>query len=176
MSSYFKARDELVKMYVKSLEEGKIPWEKMWQTSIPENGITGKKYKGINNLILSYVALQRGYKDARWCTYIQIKKNKWKLKDAKGQGVCIEYVGMKNKKDNKLYSFEEYKKIINDFPEKENEFSIRRYNYFISKYIIICLFSFFLIFNANIFNNITDVIITNYFFFNDIIILFYTFY
>ena len=41
MSSYFKARDELVKMYVKSLEEGKIPWEKMWQTSIPENGITG---------------------------------------------------------------------------------------------------------------------------------------
>ena len=78
MSSYFKARDELVKMYVKSLEEGKIPWEKMWQTSIPENGITGKKYKGINNLILSYVALQRGYKDARWCTYIQIKKKKWK--------------------------------------------------------------------------------------------------
>lgn len=65
MSSYFKARDELVKMYVKSLEEGKIPWEKMWQTSTPENGITGKKYKGINNLILSYVALQRGYKDTR---------------------------------------------------------------------------------------------------------------
>ena len=38
---------------------------------------------------------------------------------------------MKNKKDNKLYSFEEYKKIINDFPEKENEFSIRRYNYIV---------------------------------------------
>lgn len=45
MSSYFKARDELVKMYVESLEEGKIPWEKMWQTSIPENGITGKNIK-----------------------------------------------------------------------------------------------------------------------------------
>ena len=65
MSSYFKARDELVKMYIKSLEEGRIPWEKMWQTNIPENGITGKKYKGVNNLILSYVAIQRGYKDNR---------------------------------------------------------------------------------------------------------------
>lgn len=129
MSSYFKARDELVKMYINSLEEGIIPWEKMWQTNIPENGITGKKYRGINNLILSYVALQRGYKDNRWCTYFQISKNKWKLKDAKGQGVCIEYAGMKNKKNNKVYTFEEYKKIINEFPEKESEFSIRRYNY-----------------------------------------------
>ena len=129
MSSYFKARDELVKMYINSLEEGIIPWEKMWQTNIPENGITGKKYRGINNLILSYVALQRGYKDNRWCTYLQISKNKWKLKDAKGQGVCIEYAGMKNKKNNKVYTFEEYKKIINEFPEKESEFSIRRYNY-----------------------------------------------
>lgn len=129
MSSYFKARDELVKMYINSLEEGKIPWEKMWQTSIPENAITGKKYKGVNNLILSYIAIQRGYKDNRWCTYLQISKNKWKLKDAKGQGVTIEYVGMKNKRDNKLYSFEEYRKIINEFPEKESEFSIRRYNY-----------------------------------------------
>lgn len=129
MGSYYKARDELVKMYIKSLEEGIIPWEKMWQTSIPENGITGKKYRGVNNLILSYVTLKRGYKDNRWCTYIQISKNKWKLKDAKGQGVCIEYVGMKNKKDNKLYSFDEYKKIINKFPEKESEFLIRRYNY-----------------------------------------------
>lgn len=129
MSSYFKARDELVKMYIKSLEEGKIPWEKMWQTSIPENAITGKKYKGINNLILSYIAIQRGYKDNRWCTYLQVSKNKWKLKDAKGQGVSIEYAGMKNKHDNKLYSFEEYRKIINEFPEREGEFSIRRYNY-----------------------------------------------
>lgn len=129
MSSYFKARDELVKMYINSLEEGIIPWEKMWQTNIPENGITGKKYRGINNLILSYVALQRGYKDNRWCTYLQISKNKWKLKDAKGQGVCIEYAGMKNKKNNKVYTFEEYKRIINEFPEKESEFSIRRYNY-----------------------------------------------
>ena len=129
MSSYFKARDELVKMYINSLEEGIIPWEKMWQTNIPENGITGKKYRGINNLILSYVALQRGYKDNRWCTYLQISKNKWKLKDAKGQGVCIEYAGMKNKKNNKVYTFEEYKRIINEFPEKESEFSMRRYNY-----------------------------------------------
>ena len=50
-----KTRQELVDMYIECLEEGKIPWEKMWKTSIPENGITGIKYRGVNNLYLSYI-------------------------------------------------------------------------------------------------------------------------
>ncbi len=129
MNNYNKARQKLTDMYVKSLEEGQIPWEKMWQTRVPRNGVSGINYRGINNLILSFIAAQRGYKDSRWCTYVQVSKHKWKLKDAKGQGVDIEYVGMKNKIDKKLYSFQEYQKIIEEFPEKENEFSLRVYNY-----------------------------------------------
>lgn len=129
MANYNKARDELVKMYVNSLEEGIIPWEKMWKTKTPESGITGKKYRGINNLILSFVAEQRGYKDNRWCTFNQISKNKWKLKDAKGKGVTVEYIGMKNKKDNRIYTFDEYRKIIENNPEQEKDFSIRKFNY-----------------------------------------------
>ena len=31
--------------------------------------------------------------------------------------------------DNKINPFEEYRKISNEFPEKEPEFSMRRYNY-----------------------------------------------
>lgn len=61
-------------MYVKSLEEGQIPWEKMWKTRQPYNAISKTKYHGINNLILSFIGMKRGYKDVRWCTYNQMKK------------------------------------------------------------------------------------------------------
>jgi len=127
--SYFKARDELVKMYIKSLEEGTIPWEKMWKTSIPEKASTGQKYRGINNLILSYIALKRGYKDNRWYTYKNVKDNNWKLVNAKGMGVHVEYILMKNKHDKKNYKFDEYKKIINDNPELEKDFRPNILNY-----------------------------------------------
>lgn len=123
MKDYHKARQNLIDMYIKSLDEGKIPWEQMWKTSAPENGITKTKYRGVNNLILSFVAQNRGYKDNRWCTYSQMIKKKWTfIKDAKGQGVCIEYWSKYNKKDKKSYTFSEYEKIIKNNPELEPDF------------------------------------------------------
>mgnify|MGYP004503758815 FL=1 len=125
-----KTRQELVDMYIECLEEGKIPWEKMWKTSIPENGITGIKYRGVNNLYLSYITEKRGYNDNRWITYNQMIKNKWKfIKEAKGQGVTVEYWGMKNKLNHKIYNFEEYRKIIEKDPDKESEFKIHKMSY-----------------------------------------------
>lgn len=130
MSKLPKTRQELIDMYIKSLEEGEIPWEKMWKTSIPENGITGIKYRGVNNLYLSYISEKRGYKDNRWITYNQMRKKQWKfIKEAKGQGVTVEYWGMKNKKNKKIYNFEDYKKIIEKDPEKEQEFKLSKMSY-----------------------------------------------
>lgn len=123
MKDYYKARKNLIDMYIKSLNEGKIPWEQMWKTSAPENGITKKKYRGINNLILSFVAQNRGYKDNRWCTYKQKQKNKWKfIGDVKGQGVDIEYFVMYNVLEKKSYSLKEYHEFIDEFPERKEEF------------------------------------------------------
>ena len=123
MSDYQKARKNLIDMYIKSLEEGIIPWHQMWKTSVPINAISKVKYKGVNNLILSYISQKRGYSDNRWCTFNQMKKNHWKfLKDAKGQGVCIEYWSKYNTKEKKTYSFSEYEKIINEHPELDEDF------------------------------------------------------
>ena len=47
LSSLSKTRKELVDMYIKCLEDDSIPWEKMWKTSIPENGVTNLKYRGV---------------------------------------------------------------------------------------------------------------------------------
>jgi len=118
-----KTREELVKMYIDSLEEGKIPWEKMWSTSIPENAISGEEYKGVNNLILSYVAQKRGYKDNRWCTFYQLSKKGWKLSSkAKGQSVNIEFWKAYCISEKKLYNFSEYYNIIEKEPERKNDF------------------------------------------------------
>ena len=125
MANYSKTRQNLIDMYVKSLEEEVIPWEQMWMTKQPINAISNKKYKGINNLVLSFISSERKYKDNRWCTYSQIKKHNWKFKDnAKGQGVCVEYWSKYNIKDRKTYSFKEYEKIIKDNPELEEDFRI----------------------------------------------------
>lgn len=130
MANYQKTRKELIDMYVKSLEEGEIPWEKMWKTSLPENAVTGKKYKGINNLLLSYIASKRCYQDNRWCTYLQMKKNNWKfIKEAKGHGVSVEYWVMKNKQDNKIYTFEQYQTIIDNNPELTKNFYMKALTY-----------------------------------------------
>ena len=75
-----KNRQDLIDMYLKSLEENTIPWSKMWKTSVPKNAITGIEYKGINNLYLSLIANKNKYNDNRWITYNQMKKKKWKLR------------------------------------------------------------------------------------------------
>lgn len=125
MSKYNKAREELVNMYLNSLEEGEIPWYKTWNIKSPCNVVSNRNYRGINNLLLSYVAAKRGYSDNRWCTFDQLKKNKWKFKeDAKGKGVWVEYWTQYNVKEKKIYSFNAYEQIIKNNPERKEEFRI----------------------------------------------------
>ena len=75
-------------------------------------------------------AYKRGYKDNRWITFNQMGKKRWKfVGSAKGQGVPVEWWAMKNKRDNKIISFEKYNKIIEENPEKEKEFKISKMSY-----------------------------------------------
>lgn len=125
MKKYNKARQQLVEMYTNCLEEGMLPWEKMCQTNEPKNAISGKKYSGMNNLLLSLITSLRGYSSNNWCTFSQMKKRNLKFnQDAKGKGVCIEYWSRYNIKNKKKYSFKEYEKIIKDNPELEKDFKL----------------------------------------------------
>lgn len=132
MRKSLKTRQDLINMYIESLEEGNIPWKQMWKTSIPENAISGIKYKGINNLYLSYIFIKRKYKDNRWITYNQMRKNNWKfIKSAKGQGVPVEWWAMKNKENNKIISFEEYNELVEKNPEQEKNFNLTVMSYIV---------------------------------------------
>ena len=53
-------RKQLADMLVANLDSGGL-WKQGWRTrGAPENAVTGKKYRGVNNLYLFLVAMERG--------------------------------------------------------------------------------------------------------------------
>ena len=81
-------RKKLVDMLSANLESGSL-WKPGWRTrGAPENAITGKKYRGVNNLYLFLVAMERGYGDNRWLTFNQMKARDWSFRtDAEGRSL-----------------------------------------------------------------------------------------
>ena len=104
-------------MYIDSLKEGKIPWRERWVSSLNVNGISDKEYKGINQLLLSYVTYKEQYNDNRWFTYYQIKQKGYKLKDAKGKGIPVEFYSVYDIKNKKKVDFSDYERLVNERPE-----------------------------------------------------------
>lgn len=113
-------------MYLMSLKEEKIPWYKSWNVNVNYNGITGKKYRGINELLLTIITEKEKYSDPRWYTFLQIKSQGWKLKNAKGKGVPIEFWSCYDKIKKCVVDYSMYKEIIQKYPEREKDFSVIR--------------------------------------------------
>lgn len=133
-----KAREMLVNKYIEALEKKEIPWEMTWEVDAPRNAINGRFYRGVNSLLLSFIAYEKGYKGNRWCTFSQIadRDNKhhpgqhWHL--IKGsKSVPIEYWYVYDKKEKKHCTFEEYKKIISENEEREEDFSLCSKTYYV---------------------------------------------
>lgn len=59
---------------ISRLEQGVAPWRKPWTTAgwLPTSVATGKPYRGINTLLLSSVAEEKGYTSPLWATFRQI--------------------------------------------------------------------------------------------------------
>lgn len=107
-------RDKLAEEFIRILEEKELDWKKEWNGSsagAPRNGYSGYQYKGINRFYLNLAALRRGYQDSRWCTYRQVQEKGWKLKNAKGQGVKVEYWFPYDKEDKRSLTWEEFRKL-----------------------------------------------------------------
>ena len=119
-----KTREQLVEMYLDALKDNKIPWRERWYSDLNKNGVTNTEYRGVNQLILSYVAYKEKYTDNRWLTYKQIKENKYKLDNAKGKGVPIEFWSVYDIKNKIRLDFPTYEKIIEKTPERKKDFKV----------------------------------------------------
>lgn len=105
-------RTSLANAFLNLLQEEQLEWKKGWNgwgKNTPMNGETKYKYKGINRFHLMLVSMMRGYEDPRWCTYTQIQKEGWKLVDAKGQGVKVEYWFPYDTEEKKGLSWQEFR-------------------------------------------------------------------
>lgn len=111
-------------MYLDALKENKIPWRERWYSDLNKNGVTNTEYRGVNQLILSYVAYKEKYKDNRWLTYKQIKENNYKITNAKGKGVPIEFWSVYDIKNKIRLDFPTYEKIIEKTPERKKDFKV----------------------------------------------------
>ena len=90
-----KAREALAELFVKSLNEKKLPWNQPWVDKVPvfgshQNPITGTRYRGLNAVILWAVAMEKNYPDPRWCTYKQAQEKGWQVKKG-SKGCHIEF-------------------------------------------------------------------------------------
>jgi antirestriction protein ArdC len=88
-------RQEITDKFLEALDQGKIPWEKPWESleyGMPRNMATGREYNGANSLILMMEQNARGYKDPRFGTFRQIGELGGKV--TKGEkGIPIEFCG-----------------------------------------------------------------------------------
>lgn len=62
---------------ISQLEQGTAPWVKPWKgggvADLPYNAATGRRYNGVNVLLLWGTTLEKGYGHAAWLTYLQAK-------------------------------------------------------------------------------------------------------
>lgn len=119
-----KTREELVRMYVDSLKEGIIPWRQRWVSSLNINGLTNQEYRGVNQLLLSFITYKEKYNDNRWMTYKQIKDKGYKLKDGKGKGVPVEFWSVYDIKNKQKINLSDYEKIIHNSPELKDNYKL----------------------------------------------------
>ncbi len=70
--------EEITSRIIKELEAGRLPWVQPWGASgvaaplaMPKNAATGRKYSGVNVLILWGAVVQHGYPGQDWLTFRQ---------------------------------------------------------------------------------------------------------
>lgn len=133
MAGYMnKLRTEMAERFLDALNQGRLPWKACWQQSDPCNAVSEKPYRGVNAMMLSFVSDEMGYKDPRWCTYLQAKAQGWQVRKGE-KSALVEYWAYYDKKEKKLLSWADARKLFREdklYAEKYLELRSRCYNVF----------------------------------------------
>lgn len=126
-----KVRSDMAQRFVDALSQGQLPWRACWRQQRPVNMTTGKLYRGVNALYLSYIADELGYADPRWCTYKQAQEKGWQVRKGE-KSARVEYWAYYDRKQKKLLSWEDARRCLAADPNyMENlQLSCRVYSVF----------------------------------------------
>ena len=94
MSKFQDNRKEIVENILNKIENENLRFQDLWdrEAGRPQNPLSGAKYSGGNRLILGYKAVEKGYKDPRWVTFIQAQKEGWKLTKGSKAVSCEKWI------------------------------------------------------------------------------------
>lgn len=123
-----KTREQLAEMFIKSLDEQKLPWYAVWNTHPQQNAVSAKPYRGINAFLLSMVAAAFGYEDPRWCTFNQAKKKGWSIKKG-AKGVPVEFWSAINIRTKEVMDFREAAQKIREGEAEQGDFQYYNRNF-----------------------------------------------
>ena len=89
----FDVYEEVTAQIVAALEKGVKPWECPWEKDAAGMPLrsTGEAYRGINSLLLSLKAWEKGYKSATWMTFNQAKNFGGKVKKGEKSALVVKY-------------------------------------------------------------------------------------
>ncbi len=85
---------EVTARVIAELEQGRLPWVQPWDAAscgcaMPANAVTGRRYSGINVLILWAAVIEGGYASQRWLTFKQAQAAGGSVrKGERGTTVC----------------------------------------------------------------------------------------
>lgn len=122
-----KARAALAETFLAALKDDTIPWRKCWNAR-PVSFSTGKPYRGINNLMLSFVADEQGYQDTRWMTYKQAQEHGWQVRKGE-KSVRVEYWHYYDTKLKKTLDRDEIVRIQREDPDRMQDIRLAAYTY-----------------------------------------------
>lgn len=121
-SNLTKTRKQLADIFIEALKSDEpLSWKKGWAgMGVPKNAISEKKYKGVNKMLLGFVAMEKRYEDPRWCTFKQANEKGWKIKKGE-KGVPVEFWSFYDKLTKRNITPDEYNSLLKNDPEyKEN--------------------------------------------------------
>ena len=75
-------------------------WQMPFGVAKPHrNAVTGKRYNGMNSLILAVIAQERGYTSREWATYKQLQTNDWVVRKGEKASPVEFWSTFKDKED-----------------------------------------------------------------------------
>ena len=119
-----KPEEVLAEKILESLKNGVAPWHKPWASlGVPQNGASGREYRGLNPFILGVVGEMRGYTDPRWMTIKQINEAGGTIKKGEPSTAVYfwKFLDPKDKKDAKEKGKETGKPEAGEGPEKDEQ-------------------------------------------------------
>lgn len=85
-------KQQLAERFIHCLDDKKEEWSKNWKIGSGAcNGISNRKYSGLNRFLLTFYSQEEKYEGNRFYTFNQIKEKGYHLENAKGKGIPVIY-------------------------------------------------------------------------------------